>query len=78
MTDREIRAAWLDSYPKWNTDPDALHVCRLMCQTIIKRALTSAGLGSVENQIICLCADIGIPRTQFEEVRRLVEPRANG
>jgi hypothetical protein len=63
----------LASYPEWRTDPIASTVCKNICKMIIERAKDSAILGSVENQIMYLCHDIGISKGQFEEVRRAAE-----
>jgi hypothetical protein len=70
MTDSEIRAAWTNSYPTWRTDADAAAVCRSICDRIVQRAKESTILGTVENQIMYLCHEIGVPKSEFEEVRR--------
>jgi hypothetical protein len=47
-----------------------LQQCASICDLIIRRAKASAILGSVESQIMYLCHDIGIPKSEFEEVRK--------
>jgi hypothetical protein len=70
MTDSELRTVWMNSDPKWRTDADAAEVCRSICDLIIQRATESTILGTVENQIMYLCHEIGIPKSEFEEVQR--------
>lgn len=73
MTDQEIRQTWLDYYPKWRSDREASQIIRQICALIIQRARASTILGTTEHQIMHLCFEIGIPKSEFEEVRQFSE-----
>jgi hypothetical protein len=68
MTDSELLQAWLANYPLWRSDRNAWQTCKLICDLLTDRAKVSAILGTVENHVMYLCHDIGIPKSQFEEV----------
>ena len=69
MTDQEIRQSWLDYYAKWRNDREASQIVHQICALIVQRAKASTILGTAENQIMYLCFEIGIPKSEFEEVR---------
>jgi hypothetical protein len=69
MTDDQIQDAWASYYPKRHAEAESALICRLLCEVIMRRARASTVVGTSESQITYLCFLIGIPKSEFEEVR---------
>ena len=69
MTDEQIRDAWRLYYPKRHGEAESALICRLLSELVVQRAQASTIVGTEENQITDLCFAIGIPKSEFEEVR---------
>ena len=69
MTYEQIRYAWRLYYPKWRSEAESALICRLLSELVVQRARASTIIGTEENQITYLCFAIGIPKSEFEEVR---------
>jgi hypothetical protein len=69
ITDEQIRDAWASYYPKRHSEAESALICRLLCEVVVQRAQASTIIGTEDNQITHLGFTIGIPKSEFEEVR---------
>jgi hypothetical protein len=69
VTDEQIRDAWRIYYPKRHSEAQPALICRLLSELVVQRARASTIVDTEENQITYLCIAIGIPKSEFEEVR---------
>jgi len=68
MTDEQIQDAWALYYPRRHREAESALICRLLCELLLQRARASTS-GTEESQLTYLCFTIGIPKSEFDEVR---------